>query len=72
MIESQTYRGDYMLTDSYFEQLLRRPRRNRLNPAIRGLVRETRLHPEELVLPLFVREGVDTANLSRVCLGYVD
>ncbi len=46
-----------MLTETYFEQLLRRPRRNRINPAIRGLIRETRLHPEDLVLPLFVREG---------------
>ncbi len=34
-----------------------RPRRLRGTPAMRWLVRETRLHPAELVLPLFVREG---------------
>ena len=36
-----------------------RPRRLRQTPALRRLVRETRLHPAELVLPVFVREGVD-------------
>jgi porphobilinogen synthase len=35
----------------------RRPRRLRTNAAIRGLVRETRLTPDRLVLPLFVMEG---------------
>ena len=35
-----------------------RPRRLRANPAMRRLVAETRLHPAELVLPMFVREGV--------------
>jgi len=35
-----------------------RPRRLRANPAIRRLVAETRLHPAELILPLFVREGI--------------
>ncbi|WP_341997950.1 porphobilinogen synthase [Microbacterium sp. LWH7-1.2] len=34
-----------------------RPRRLRATPAMRRLVAETRLHPAELVLPLFVREG---------------
>jgi porphobilinogen synthase len=34
-----------------------RPRRLRATPAVRRLVAETRLHPAELVLPLFVREG---------------
>jgi len=34
-----------------------RPRRLRGTPALRRLVAETRLHPAELVLPLFVREG---------------
>jgi len=34
-----------------------RPRRLRQNLAFRGLVRETRLAPEQLVLPLFVRPG---------------
>lgn len=35
-----------------------RPRRLRQTPAMRRLVSETRVHPAELVLPLFVREGV--------------
>jgi porphobilinogen synthase len=34
-----------------------RPRRLRQSPAVRRLVAETRLHPAELVLPMFVREG---------------
>lgn len=34
-----------------------RPRRLRQNPAIRKMVRETRLSAEQLVLPLFVRSG---------------
>jgi porphobilinogen synthase len=34
-----------------------RPRRLRATPALRRLVRQTRLSPSELVLPLFVREG---------------
>ncbi|MFJ1793714.1 porphobilinogen synthase [Kitasatospora griseola] len=35
-----------------------RPRRLRSTPAMRRLVAETRLHPAELVLPAFVREGL--------------
>ncbi|MFJ4185626.1 MULTISPECIES: porphobilinogen synthase [unclassified Kitasatospora] len=35
-----------------------RPRRLRQSPAMRRLVAETRLHPAELILPMFVREGV--------------
>jgi porphobilinogen synthase len=35
----------------------KRPRRNRRNAKIRAFVRETRLGPEHLVLPLFVQEG---------------
>jgi porphobilinogen synthase len=34
-----------------------RPRRLRATPAMRRLVRETRVHPAQLILPLFVREG---------------
>lgn len=37
--------------------LTRRPRRLRRSPALRSLVRETRLTPEALVYPLFVRPG---------------
>jgi porphobilinogen synthase len=35
-----------------------RPRRLRSTPAMRRLVAETRLHPADLVLPMFVREGI--------------
>jgi porphobilinogen synthase len=35
-----------------------RPRRLRGTPALRRLVAETRIHPAQLILPLFVREGV--------------
>lgn len=35
-----------------------RPRRLRQSAAVRRLVAETRLHPAELVLPAFVREGI--------------
>ena len=37
----------------------RRPRRLRRTPALRRLVAETRLSVDDLVAPLFVREGVD-------------
>jgi len=37
--------------------LLRRPRRNRQNAAIRALMRETRIHVEDLIQPLFVKDG---------------
>ena len=35
-----------------------RPRRLRTTPALRRLVSETRLSPAELVLPMFVKEGL--------------
>ncbi len=35
-----------------------RPRRLRVSPAMRRLVSETRLHPAELILPMFVKEGL--------------
>lgn len=38
--------------------MIERPRRLRSSAAMRRLVRETRLHPAELILPLFVREGI--------------
>ncbi len=37
-----------------------RPRRLRQTPALRRLVAQTRLHPAQLVLPVFVKEGLDT------------
>jgi len=44
------------------EYLVRRPRRNRRTPAIRSLLQETRLHPSDFVVPLFVIEG---SNLKQ-------
>ncbi|WEG08559.1 porphobilinogen synthase [Microbacterium horticulturae] len=35
-----------------------RPRRLRTTPAMRRLVAETRIHPAQLILPLFVREDI--------------
>lgn len=35
-----------------------RPRRLRTNAAVRRLVAQTRLHPAELILPMFVKEGL--------------
>src|SRR3954451_14106734 len=37
--------------------MLVRPRRNRLSPQMRGLVRETSLSLEQLIYPMFVQEG---------------
>ncbi|MEU1676839.1 porphobilinogen synthase [Streptomyces telluris] len=37
-----------------------RPRRLRTSPAMRRMVAETRLHPADLILPAFVREGIST------------
>lgn len=39
------------------KELVSRPRRNRASAAIRSLVQETRLHPSDFVVPLFVLEG---------------
>ena len=36
-----------------------RPRRLRRTPALRRLAAQTRLHPADLVMPVFVREGLD-------------
>ena len=37
--------------------LVIRPRRLRTTPALRRLASETRIHPADLILPMFVREG---------------
>jgi len=50
---------------------LERPRRLRQTPALRRLVRETRLSPSELVLPLFVREGIDEPSPIATMPGVV-
>ncbi|NUW33677.1 porphobilinogen synthase [Nonomuraea sp. SMC257] len=36
-----------------------RPRRLRRTPALRRMVAGTRLHPADLILPMFVKEGID-------------
>jgi porphobilinogen synthase len=41
--------------------VIERPRRLRATPALRRLTAETRLHPAELILPMFVREGTREA-----------
>lgn len=44
-----------------------RPRRLRRTPALRRLVAETRLHPADFILPVFVREGLsDPAPISSM------
>ena len=35
-----------------------RPRRLRATPALRQLTQQTRVHPAELILPMFIREGI--------------
>jgi len=39
--------------------MITRPRRLRTTAAIRALVAETRIHPSQLVLPMFVADGLD-------------
>jgi porphobilinogen synthase len=51
---SQTERGTTVSTTG----IVYRPRRLRATPGMRRLVAETRLHPADLVLPLFVKEGL--------------
>ena len=48
-----------------------RPRRLRRTPALRRLVAETSVQPENLVLPLFVREGADDARVVASMPGVV-
>ncbi|TFB75171.1 porphobilinogen synthase [Cryobacterium glaciale] len=43
-----------------------RPRRLRTSPALRRLASEIRVHPAELVLPMFVREGDETRPISSM------
>lgn len=43
-------------------RMLERPRRLRISDTMRSLVRETKLHVEELIYPLFVVEGENIKN----------
>jgi porphobilinogen synthase len=47
-----------------------RPRRLRATPALRRLVRETRLSPDQLVLPLFVVPGEDVTQPIEALPGH--
>ncbi len=42
--------------------LVRRPRRNRQSAAIRALVRENRVHTDDLIQPLFVKDGAGVSE----------
>ncbi len=53
--ESHEPMGEELL--SHRVQLQQRPRRNRMTPAVRDLVRETYLAPGDLIMPMFVTEG---------------
>ena len=47
--------------------MIERPRRLRSSSAMRRLVSETRVHPAELILPVFVREGItDQVDISSM------
>src|SRR5690349_16405780 len=46
-----------VIVRSYVMNLIERPRRLRRTEAIRALVRETKLSPDDFVYPLFVCEG---------------
>ncbi|RHW26619.1 porphobilinogen synthase [Nocardioides immobilis] len=50
---------------SDIERPIIRPRRLRTTPAMREMVAETTLRPSQLVLPLFVREGLDNSTAPR-------
>ncbi len=47
-------------------RLVQRPRRLRQTPALRRLVAQTRLHPADLVLPAFVREGLGAGEAAPI------
>jgi porphobilinogen synthase len=59
---SQCPKGSNPAEGQVVEPLTQRPRRLRQTPALRSLVAQTRLHPAELVLPVFVREGATEAQ----------
>lgn len=49
-------------SSDYSQHLIRRPRRLRSNPAMRELVSETSLRPADLILPMFVADGLSEAR----------
>jgi porphobilinogen synthase len=52
-------------------QIIRRPRRLRSTPAVRRMVAETRVHRSQLVLPVFVAEGLSTPRAISSLPGVV-
>src|SRR5689334_9380770 len=57
-VNSDLTRGSHLSgTPTASDRLRRRPRRLRRSPAIRALVRETRLSPDNFIYPLFVCPG---------------
>jgi porphobilinogen synthase len=48
------------VNETRFHNVIQRPRRLRSTPGLRRLVQETRLSSADLVLPVFVREGLST------------
>lgn len=51
-----------MVDDRLVHQLTQRPRRNRASAALRGMMRETHLQAQHLVLPVFVIDGENKAE----------
>lgn len=51
--------------------MIQRPRRLRANAAIRNLVSETQVRAEQLILPLFVREGLESPKPIKGLPGVV-
>lgn len=49
-----------MVFETFTKTITERPRRNRKSEALRSLVQETRLHPSQLIAPLFVIDGTGT------------
>ena len=46
--------------------IVRRPRRLRSTPAMRGLVSETRLHPSDFILPMFVTTESEAIEITSM------
>ena len=59
--------GEKVLKDQYPIKI--RPRRNRRSESIRGMVRETILTPNDLILPLFLIEGTNQKEAIKTMPG---
>lgn len=46
--------------------MIERPRRNRKSSVIRDMVRETTLHPKNLIYPLFVKDGSNRVEIQSM------